>query len=112
MQYHIDFLLGGGIFLWHFLAVSQHPFNVRIIRTRFRAHVYVLPEVYFQSVSKQSMGIHMPALHVYVRTYVCTYIYTCIKQSPMFVASAAVRKINLRIIPAIKASGLCENLVL
>ena len=37
--------------------------------------MYVLPEVYFQSVSKQSMGIHMPALYAYVCTYIRTYIY-------------------------------------
>ena len=36
-----------------------------------------MPEVHFRSVFKQNMGIHMIALHVYVRTYILMYIYTC-----------------------------------
>ena len=68
----------------HIFHGQQHPqkFHSQIIRTRFRAHMYVLPKVHvacLQSVSKQSMGIHVhvPALHVHVHVYVrvCTYTH-------------------------------------
>ena len=72
----------------------------------------MLPEVYFQSMSKQSMDIHMPdpacmyMCIVYVGMYICSYVYIhmYIAESNFCGTFCCIKFLQY------KASSLCKNL--